>query len=183
MKSAAAILTMIGRFIAYRAKERFAQGDAVSFAQNQSGVSALEFGLFAPILLLGLLSVADLALLAQQNMAVGHVLRAGAQEAMLDKSTSPSAPEVMKVLNLIAADSFAVGSPISVNGRPPLTLTASRYCICAENLGGPPLTSCMTICTGSKPPLIFYEIAAVSRSSNMILPQMSLRPRLQVQVR
>jgi len=178
-----ATLTMIVRGIA--APNRV--GDlcrlGARLLRSEGGVSALEFSLIAPIVLIGLVSVADLAFMAQQHMAVDHVLRAGAQEAMQDKSTDATAPEIMKVLNLMAADSFAVGSTQAVNGKPPLTLYASRYCVCPDDINRTHLPSCSTVCTGSKSPLAFYEISAESKVSNMILPQVSLRPKLQVQVR
>jgi pilus assembly protein CpaE len=153
------------------------------FLRDQTGVSALEFALFAPILLLGSVSVADLAVLAHQRMAIDQVLRAGAQQAMLDKSTSPTAEEVVKVLNIMAASgNFAVGSTVPVREKPPLIVSASRYCVCPDAIEGSHVT-CSTICTGSKPTLAFYSIRARSRSSNMLLPDFSFEPQIRVQVR
>jgi len=151
--------------------------------RDQRGVSALEFSLFAPIVLLGFLAVADLAFMAQQNMAVGHVLRAGAQEAMLDKSSDPAAPEVLKVLNLTAAENFSLNDGGPSSTRPVLQIQASRYCLCPENMAGPHLPTCKTFCAGSKPPVAFYTLSAVTKSSNMLLPQMTWKSQLLVQVR
>ncbi len=151
--------------------------------RDQAGVSALEFALLAPIILLGSLAVADLALLAHQRMAIDQVLRAGAQQAMLDKSTSPAAEEVVKVLNTMAATgNFAVGSTVPVNEKPPLIVGASRYCVCPDATEGPHI-ACSTICTGSKPTLAYYSVRAKSRSSNMLLPDFSFEPQIRVQVR
>lgn len=151
--------------------------------RDQTGVSALEFALLAPFILLGSLAVADLAFLAHQRMAIDQVLRAGAQQAMLDKSTSPAAEEVVKVLNIMAAaGNFAVGSTVPVQEKPPLIVGASRYCVCPEAIEVPQET-CSTICTGSKPTLAFYSIRAQSRSSNMLLPNFSFEPQIRVQVR
>lgn len=150
--------------------------------RDQNGVSALEFALFAPLVLLGSLSVADLALLAYQRMAIDQTLRAGAQQAMLDKSTSSAAEDVMAVLNLAAAENFAVGSTTSINGKPPLILKASRYCVCPDAVDGPH-EDCSKICPGSKATLAFYSISAESRSSSMLLPNVRFEPQIRVQVR
>ncbi|PVE22042.1 hypothetical protein DC522_23295 [Microvirga sp. KLBC 81] len=153
------------------------------FLSDQSGVSALEFALLAPAILLGSVFVADLAFLAHQRMAIDQVLRAGAQQAMLDKSASPAAEEVVKVLNIMAASgNFAVGSTIPVKEKPPLIVGASRYCACPDAIEAPPV-ACSTICTGSKPTLAFYSIWAKSRSSNMLLPDLPFEPQIRVQVR
>lgn len=155
----------------------------VRLLRDQTGVSALEFALLAPIILLGSLAVADLALLAHQRMAIDQVLRAGAQQAMLDKSASAAAEEVVKVINIMAASgNFAVGSTVPVNEKPPLTVGASRYCVCPDATEGPHV-ACSTICTGAKPTLAFYSIRAQSRSSNMLLPNFSFEPQIRVQVR
>jgi pilus assembly protein CpaE len=154
----------------------------ISFLPDQAGVSALEFALFAPVILIGSLSVADLAFLAQQRMSLDQVLRAGAQQAMLDKSASPEAPDVMKVLNVLAAGNFAVGSTNAVNGKPPVVFGASRYCVCPGSVTGPQV-SCSTVCPSSKAPLAFYTVSAQSKSSNMILPNISFKPQITVQVR
>jgi pilus assembly protein CpaE len=150
--------------------------------REQKGVSALEFALFAPLLLLGSLSVADLAFLAYQRMAIDQVLRAGAQQAMLDKSKSPAAQDVIKVLNVMAAENFAVGSTASVNGKPPLILEASRYCVCPDAVEGPH-EDCSKICPSTKATLAFYSITAQSRSSSMLLPNVTFKPQIRVQVR
>lgn len=184
MRSELAMLRMLNRLIAacgVRTASRFV---GTSIRKDQRGVSALEFSLFAPLVIFGFLSVADLAFLAQQYMAISHALRAGAQEAMLDKTTDPGAPEVKKVLNAMAADNFAVGSTTAVNGKPPLTFSASRYCVCPDSLSTPKV--CLSVCTapsGTSQPLAFYDISAESRSHNVFLPQVTLRPRLKVQVR
>ncbi|WP_175493873.1 TadE/TadG family type IV pilus assembly protein [Microvirga guangxiensis] len=158
-------------------------GLTAAFQRNRDGVSAIEFSLFAPILMLGFVAVSDLAFLAQQKMSMDHVLRAAAQEAMKDKSASSTAPEVTKILNLVAAEGFAVGSTTPVGGKPPLTVSASRYCVCPDNISGPHLPACAAVCTGEKLPVAFYEITAESRSTSMILPSTALKSKIQVQVR
>jgi pilus assembly protein CpaE len=152
-----------------------------SFRGAESGVSALEFGLFAPILLISLLSVADLAFAAYQRMMIDHVLRAGAQRAMLDQSVDPTAPKVIETLRLMASENFTLDSSTPVNGKPPLTVSASRYCVCPQN---PDIhVSCGTACSNSKSTLAYYSLSAHGRSTSMLLPQMSFSPKLQVQVR
>lgn len=183
MLTACTILQIVEKVIAALDGGKVMRKMAPNLLRDQRGVSALEFSLFAPIVMLGFLAVADLAFMAQQNMAIGHVLRAGAQEAMLDKSPNPEAPEVLKVLGLTAAESFNVNDADQNSARPVLYIQASRYCLCPDNLTGPHLPTCKTVCTGSKPPLAFYMLSTVTKSSNMLLPQVNWRSQLQVQVR
>lgn len=140
-----------------------------NFLRSQAGVSALEFSLLAPIILLGSLSVADIAFLAYQRMAIDQILRIGAQQAMLDKSTSPTAEDIVMTLKIMATSNKFVAN-------------ASRYCVC-QNAIDSPHVACSTICTGSKPTLAFYSIRATSMSSNMLLPNVSLTSEIRVQVR
>ena len=152
-----------------------------AFPRAESGVSAPEFGLFAPILLISLLAVTDLAFAAYQRMAIDHVLRAGAQRAMLDQSVDPAAPKVLEMLRLMASENFTLDSSTSANGKPPLTVSASRYCVCPQN---PDVhVSCSTTCSNSKSTLAYYSLSARGKSTSMLLPQMSFSPKLQVQVR
>lgn len=153
-----------------------------AFPRAEGGVSALEFGFFAPIILFALISVADLAFAAYQRMAIDHILRAGAQRAMLDQSTDPTAPKVLETLRLMAAENFTLDSTTAINGKPPLIVSVSRYCVCPDNASGPSL-NCSTVCPNSKPTLAYYTLSAESRSSSLILPSINFSPKLQVQVR
>jgi pilus assembly protein CpaE len=147
----------------------------------EDGVSAIEFALFAPILFVGFLMMADLAFAAYQRMTIDHILRFGAQRAMADPSTDPAAPEVLRILQLTAAENFSVESSTPIAGKPPLTLSAERYCACPEDTSVK--VTCSTICASTKPTLAYYSLSATRVYSGMIIPQMTFRPEIQVQVR
>ena len=53
--------------------------------RSEAGVSAVEFALFAPILFFALVAAVDVGLAEYERMTIDHVLRAGAQSAMVDQ--------------------------------------------------------------------------------------------------
>lgn len=136
---------------------------------SEDGVSAVEFGLFAPILFISLLAMVDLGLAFSERMTIDHVLRAGAQEAMKD----PGADRVRQVLDATAAKNFAPGV-----GAPVLTVD---YPICACPDGVP--VACSTTCPGPTATSIFYHLQGTKDYEGMILPRINLGPTIQVQIR
>ncbi|WP_420398016.1 TadE/TadG family type IV pilus assembly protein [Nioella sp.] len=83
-----------------------------AFWRSERGAGAVEFALIAPLLILMLLSAADLALAVNQRMVMQHILRVGAQTAMAGGSLS----EVERALET-AEDTLATGrmSELSVS--------------------------------------------------------------------
>ncbi|WP_243373444.1 TadE/TadG family type IV pilus assembly protein [Microvirga solisilvae] len=184
MQSENAIFRMLTKVVPIRNRRSRKRSISSLLRRDQRGVSALEFSLFAPILIFGFLSVADLAFLAQQDMAIGHVLRIGADEAMMDLSPDPEASYIVNVMNRMATENFAVDSTSAVNGKPPVKFSAARSCACPNNINAP--QSCSSICTtstGNTTPLAFYTLSAESRSLNVFLPQITLKPSIKIQVR
>lgn len=143
-----------------------ARAGLAALLRHESGVSATEFALFAPIMVFGLLMMVDVGLAAYQRMTVDHVLRAGAQSAMVDPGTS----NVLKVLEIAAAENPSIG-----------TFTVDRYCVCSNNPGVK--VACSTVCAGSTPTLAYYKLSASSTYAGMIIPEMTFKPEVQVQVR
>lgn len=138
---------------------------------NDGGVSAIEFALFAPLLTFGFLALVDSGLAVFQRMTLDHVLRSGAASAMADAGEAT----VLKVLDTTATQNFSVGGPS------PLALSVARFCACPDSTSTK--VTCTTICTGSKPTLAFYSLSATKSYTGMILPSMTFRPQLEVQIR
>ncbi len=145
----------------------------------ESGVSAVEFGLFAPILFIGLVTTADLGLALSERMAIDHTLRAAAQIAMTD----PGADKVLSVLRATAAQDFVVASTELDADAGALTVSVLRVCACS----GAPETGfdCQLTCPDGGQRFAFYEIEAAKKYDAMILsPEIlgRLEASLRVQV-
>ena len=131
--------------------------------RGSDGVSALEFGLVAPVLFFGLVATADLGLALYQRMTIDHVLRAGAQTAMEDPGVEP----VRKVLESTATRNFALAEDDEAAGNA-LSLSVERYFACAEDPDTEVAGS--TFCAGSQAPNIYYRLTAGTRYDGLFLP-------------
>nr|WP_244426630.1 AAA family ATPase [Sinorhizobium sojae] len=146
--------------------------------KSETGVSAVEFALIAPVLAFGLIAAADVGLALHERMTIDHVLRAGAQVAMAD----PGAVQVQNVLQSTLAKS---ATPADVTLTP-----VARYCACPENADVMPEAApdCdVTPCANAAPQLVFYRLEAVKAYQPMslpeVLPAFQLSSTMQVQVR
>jgi pilus assembly protein CpaE len=136
---------------------------------DEDGVSAVEFALFAPILFLSLLAMVDLGLAIYERMTIDHVLRAGAQVAMAD----PGVPGVLTVLNTTAAKNFSEAD------KPDFQV--NRDCACPEAKGT--VVACSTTCSGPTSTFIYYRLSGAKDYQGMIIPQIALGPKMQIQIR
>lgn len=143
----------------------------------EDGVSAIEFALLAPVLVIALLGMVDLGLAVNERMAIDHVLRAGAQSAAAGEDIAV----IDQVIRTTAKNNFTVAAPDATGDDTSLALTVNRLCTCAEQ----PETSvvCSTTCAGNAPTQIFYALTGQKTYSGNLLPRFSLSPTLQVQFR
>ncbi len=143
---------------------------------SESGVSAVEFALIAPVFAIGLVATADVALALHQRMAMDHVLRAGAQLAMLDAGEAKVQAVMETTLAGSAEASTVVLDPVH------------RYCACPENAGVAPeaAPACGTPCSGMAPQYVYYRMHAHKDYQPMSLPEalpaFRLSSSMQVQV-
>ena len=144
--------------------------------RGDDGVSAVEFGLFAPVLFFALVASADLGLAEYERMTIDHALRAGAQSAMADQGTE----EVKKVVRSTALKNFNVADGASA-GADALSLDVTRFCACASAPSVP--VACSTTCTTPAHTFIYYRLTGTKVYRPMILPAMTLTPAVQVQIR
>ena len=144
---------------------------------DEKGLSAVEFALLAPLLLLGLVATADLGLAQSRRMSMDHVLRAGAQIAIGD----PGAESVLSVATSTAAPEFSLAADAAAPEPGDLSLTVSRLAACPEQIDTAVPVS--TTCAGGQPTVIYYALSARMEYAGMILPDLQLGSALQVRVR
>lgn len=152
--------------------------------RNDDGVAAVEFSLFAPILFFCCLATVDLGMAVNERMAIGHVLRAGAQSAM----DNPGEATVKDVLEETAKGSnYSVNVVSSSDGAhasassESLTIGVERYHACPEDPQAKVAEG--TICADDQTTYVYYRLAAAKIYEAMILPSITFRPALEVQIR
>ena len=163
---------------------------ASQWRRCESGAAAVEFAIFMPVLVLSGLAAVDLGLAVHQRMTMDHVLRSGAQIAMLDPGEQP----VRDALQSTATKNFAAGEVAPAGstsasdntiqtGTAPLRVTATRYCACPEALGA--AVPCATVCAGTVPTFIFYRLGATKGFNGILVrnSQITLSSSVEVQVR
>lgn len=156
---------------------RSAAGRLAAWAHCRRGVSAVEFALLAPMLGFSLIATVDLGFGLTERMAMDHALRAGAQTAMAD----PGAPTVLAAMRSAARMNFTLDDEPPGAGIEPLSLSATRYAVCPENLSY--AVSPSTICSGAKPTFIFYRMSAQKTYQPWLIPTMRFERLAQVQIR
>lgn len=131
---------------------------------EEQGASAIEFALLAPVLLIALMGTVDVGRALTQQMALGSILRTGAQSAIAGGEVSA----VNRIL-LAAKDDGSV----SVN--------VAQMCACPESPQA--AVACSTTCAGPGPTAIYYSLTAEKEFSGLFMPRRTLRQSLQVQIR
>lgn len=140
------------------------------------GVSAVEFSLLAPVLVLSLLGTANLGFGVGDRIGIEHVLRAGAQSAITDPGTAA----VKDVMDGAAETSFSLADSANP-GSTPLTLNAIRFCACPETPNT--AVACLTICAASAPTYIYYRVSAQKTFAMLSLAPINFDRSIQVQIR
>lgn len=146
------------------------------FRRCQGGVSAVEFALFAPILFFALVAAVDLGLAEYERMTIDHALRAGAQSAMADQGTDA----VLKIVQNTASRNFKIADQPAPSADA-LTVSVARFCACQGSTGVE--VACSTTCPGPSPTFIYYRLSGAKIYDGMIMPDMTLNPTVQVQIR
>lgn len=140
---------------------------------GEAGVSAVEFGLIAPVLFVSLLAMVDVGFAIQERMTIDYVLRAGAQAAMDD----PGKEKVLEVLTTTAQKNFS-----AADGLPAFTVNEPYHpwCECPENVGT--YVACTTSCAGPAATSIYYNLEGTKTYDGIFL-SIDLAPSMRVQVR
>jgi pilus assembly protein CpaE len=142
----------------------------------ESGASAVEFALIAPVFGLALLAAVDVGMAENERMSVDHALRAAARAA----SSDPGQVQVLAVLIAAGSRNFSVvTSGVATAGA--LKLTAERFCACPE--APETALACSTTCSGQKPTSIFYRLLGSKLYAGLIMPSITVASSTRVQVR
>ena len=155
--------TLLGFFMHRRWRDNvpLIKDRARGIGASESGVSAVEFALIAPVLALSLVGMADVGLALYERMAIDHVLRAGAQAAMSD-------PGEAQVRNVLQSTLGQAGAPSGV-----VFDLVKRYCACPDDADVAPTAApaCTITCPGSVRPFVFYKVQASKPYDAMSLPE------------
>lgn len=141
-----------------------------------AGVSATEFALLAPVLVLGAFATADAGMAIYEKMMIGQALRAGAQSAMAGADEE----RVRAVLDEVAAENFALaGDGQAASGV--LSIGVSIYCACAGETFVQ--VDCTAVCGSGVGTSRFYRLTAAKTFDGVILPAFGLDSSIDVAAR
>ncbi|WP_299844959.1 TadE family protein [uncultured Jannaschia sp.] len=133
-----------------------------------AGSAAIEFAIIAPVLILAVLSTADIGLAIHESFEIDQALRNGAEAALSDPGTA-------RVETILGAVDRTGG------GQAETTWSVSRYCACPEKPEA--VATCSTTCSTQRPTAIFYRIDGMRAYSGILLPDRDLTRSASVQIR
>ena len=134
--------------------------------RDDDGVSAVEFSLLAPFMVVGMFSTVDAGMAVYDKMMLTQVLRAGAHSAIAAEDEAA----VLAILQTTASDNFTVAGDTPAPGE--LVLNVRSYCVCPEATATE--VACVTICTGGGLPNRFYDMDATIEFNGVMLPNFTL---------
>jgi pilus assembly protein CpaE len=158
---------------AARVSPRRAAGALGRLLRCGAGVSAVEFALVAPVLVIGAFSTADVGMAVHERMMIGQALRAGAQLAM----TGASEADIREALQSVAAENFAVAWD-GETGSDSLLLDVASYCICpGETIQQ---VSCTANCISGASATQVYRLSASKTFQGVMLPDFPISASVDV---
>ena len=138
----------------------------------RAGVSAVEFAIVSPLLVLGSLATADAGMAVYERMMINQVLRAGAQPALQGASESV----VRAVLEEAARGNFTVADGDASGDA--LALDVSTRCACpGEASAG---VDCATVCGSGSAAFRFYRLSAGKTFQGVLLPEFTFSAQIEV---
>jgi pilus assembly protein CpaE len=147
---------------------------ARAFPRDEAGVSAIEFGLVAPMIFFSLLAMTDVGFAIRDRILLDHVLRSGAQAALRDSGEVAVLDTLMRTVckdNEIYPNCAYLTS-VSFLPAP------DRYCVCPTD--GTLDTNCSGTCAVK--PEKFYKLSAAKSYSGIFLPEMNFAPSVLIEV-
>ena len=140
--------------------------------RDTAGVSAVEFSLLTPVIVVGTLMTTDAGMAVYEKMMITQALRSGAHSAIAAKDEGT----VLTILTTTASDNFTV-----VEGTPAddeLGVSVTSYCVCPEDMAVQ--VACTSTCTGGGAPNQFYRISATKEFDGVMLPDFTLSGTIDV---
>ncbi len=138
------------------------------YLEDSRASSVVEFALIAPVLVLGVLSAADIGFEISDRMKIDQALRNGAEAALGDPGVS------------VLGD-ILVTSHTNAAGENAIAWDVQRACVCPE--AQTVSVDCFTTCANDQPTAIYYEIEGSKDGVRIFLPNLSVSRSLSVQVR
>lgn len=133
-----------------------------------SGSATVEFAMIAPVLVMAVLSTADVGFAIHESFEIDQALRNGAETALSD----PGEANVRAVLAAVDATG---------GGRDTTEWSVSRYHTCPGSTGAG--SKDPVPCANNRPTAIFYDITGVRAYAGILLPARDLSRSASVQVR
>jgi Flp pilus assembly protein TadG len=143
-----------------------------SLWRDRTGVSAVEFSLLAPFLVVGTISAVDAGMAAHQQMMISQALRAGAHSAIAGQNETV----VQTIIEAAAAENFTIASGPPLGAE--LSISVSTSCICPDAPTAP--VTCTTSCATQTQPDQYYNLNAEKLFQGVILPDFNLSGTLSV---
>lgn len=131
--------------------------------RSASGVSAVEFALVAPLLILGAFATADAGRAIYERMMIGQALRAAAQGAM----TGADADGIRAVFEAVASENFALAEG-DTSGPGALSVAVESYCACPGETFVQ--LACTALCDSEAGATRFWHLTASKTFDGIILP-------------
>lgn len=151
------------------------RGRKVGFGGDESGASAVEFALIAPLIFFSLLAMVDVGFAINDRMYVDQLLRSGGQPAMRDQGEAT----VEKTLEEATCKDGEIYPDCADIAK--MTFAVDRYCVCPDDPGVKESFVCTAGCTTQ--PQKFYKISATKSYEGIFLPQFNFAPSKIVEVR
>jgi Flp pilus assembly protein TadG len=130
---------------------------------DQRGASALEFGLFAPLLVFGLLAMVDVGIGLGTRMELDRVVRSGAQAAISLNNDAAA------IRTLVLASSAT---------QTDLEVDVAQVCTCAAVPAG-----CTALCPDGTAPSVYFEIQAQRQYAGMLFGERGIVSSTRVKIR
>lgn len=140
--------------------------------RSTGGVSAVEFAIVAPFLVMGTFTMVDVGMAVYEKMMINQVLRAGAQPAFEGADEG----EVLSVLEQTASDNFSVAGGDAQGDE--LALDVTSYCACPG--GAVVQVACTSVCGSGAEAFRFYRLTAAKTFQGIMLPEFTLSGALEV---
>lgn len=141
--------------------------------RSTAGVSAVEFALVAPLLVIGAFSTADAGRAVYERMMIGQALRAGAHSAMAGAGED----EIRAVLTAVAAENFTLADAGTAESGA-LAIGISSYCACPGETFVQ--LACTVICDSGLGATRFWRLSADKTFDGIILPGFAISGTIDV---
>jgi Flp pilus assembly protein TadG len=140
--------------------------------RSSAGVSAVEFAILSPFLVLGCFGTIDTGMAVYERMMISQVLRAGAQPAFQGLNDGV----VLAVLEETAAENFTVAEGEATGDE--VAVGVESHCACPGDaaIG----VACGSTCESGSVAFRLYRLTATKTFEGVLLPEFTLSGSLEV---